>query len=202
MRAATAYRLLTLKSMSTTRRFAEDIKEIRRRARQHSANRAVTQNHGGNSEQTVALLNQAVATEIVCILRYKSHAACASGLASEAVKQEFTQHAADEDAHQDLLTERVNPLGAKPIVNPEALASHAASAYVEGDDDLVDIIRENLIAERIAVETYREMVRYFCERDPATRMMLEQILAKEEAHANEMHDLVASREGRPMLDNK
>jgi bacterioferritin len=200
MRAATAYGLLNLKGM-TTRTLAEDIKEIRRRARQHLGGRAVTQNYGGNSERTVAILTQAVATEIVCILRYKFHAACASGLASEAVKQEFThRHAADEDVHQDLLTERVNPLGARPNMNPEGLPSHAPSEYVEGDD-LVDVIRQNLNAERIAVETYREMVRYFCDKHPATRVMLEQILAKEEEHANEMHDLLASREGRPPLEN-
>ncbi len=149
-------------------------------------------------EDTITLLNHAVATEIVCVLRYKFHATCATGLASEAVKEEFAQHAKEEEEHLDLLAERINQLGGKPDLNPEAVTSRAATEYVEGEN-LVDMIKENLIAERIAIETYREMVRYFSDKDPTTRVLLERILAQEEEHANDMHDLLVSHEGRPML---
>ena len=185
--------------MSATGEFVSDIKEIRRRARQHLSEGAVTQNYGCNAEDAVAMLNHAVATEIVCILRYKFHAVCATGLASEAVKAEFAQHAKEEEEHLDLLAERINQLGGKPNLNPDGVASRAASEYVEGAN-LVDMIKENLVAERVAIETYREMVRHFGDRDPTTRILLERVLAQEEEHANDMHDLLVSHEGRPMLE--
>ena len=180
--------------------FGADLKQIRRRAREHLAEGAVTQNYKGNVEESIAILNQAVATEIVCILRYKFHAVCAAGLASEAVKEEFAQHAKEEEQHLDLLTERINQLGGKPDLNPEGLASRAASEYVEGDN-LVDMIKEDLVAERVAIETYRDMVRYFGDNDPTTRVILERILAQEEEHANDMHDLLVAHEGQPMLES-
>jgi len=180
--------------------FGADLKQIRRRAREHLAEGAVTQNYKGNVEESIAILNQAVATEIVCILRYKFHAVCAAGLASEAVKEEFAQHAKEEEQHLDLLTERINQLGGKPNLNPEGLASRAASEYVEGDN-LVDMIKEDLVAERVAIETYRDMVRYFGDNDPTTRVILERILAQEEEHANDMHDLLVAHEGQPMLES-
>jgi bacterioferritin len=179
--------------------FLSDITDIRRRARQHLADGAVTKNYGGKTEDAIALLNHAVATEIVCILRYKFHAVCATGLASEAVKAEFAQHAKEEEEHLDLLAERINQLGGTPNLNPDGVASRAASEYVEGAN-LVDMIKENLVAERVAIETYREMVRHFGDRDPTTRILLERILAQEEEHANDMHDLLVSHEGRPMLE--
>src|SRR5215470_16339700 len=185
----------------STGNFLADMKEIRRRARQHLDEGAVTQNYKGKVEDSIALLNHAVATEIVCILRYKFHAVCAAGIASEAVKEEFAQHAKDEEQHLDLLTERINQLGGKPNLNPEGVALRAASEYVEGEN-LVEMIKEDLVAERIAIETYRDMVRYFGDNDPTTRVLLERILAQEEEHANDMHDLLVSREGRPMLDNE
>jgi bacterioferritin len=181
--------------------FLADMKEIRRRARQHLDDGAVTQNYKGNVENSIALLNHAVATEIVCILRYKFHAVCAAGLASEAVKEEFAEHAKDEEQHLDLLAERINQLGGKPNLNPEGVASRAASEYVEGDN-LVEMIKEDLVAERVAIETYREMVRYFGDKDPTTRVLLERILAQEEEHANDMHDLLVTHEGRPMLEKE
>jgi len=181
--------------------FLADIKEIRRRARQHLAEGAVTQNYKGKVEDGIAMLNHAVATEIVCILRYKFHAVCAAGLASEAVKEEFAQHAKEEEGHLDLLSERINQLGGKPNLNPDGVTSRAASEYVEGDN-LVDMIKENLVAERIAIETYREMVRYFGDNDPTTRLLMERILAQEEEHANDMHDLLVTHEGRPMLESR
>ena len=185
--------------MSARETFLTDIKEIRRRAREHLSDGAVTQNYGGKVDDAIALLNHAVATEIVCILRYKFHAVCATGLASEAVKEEFAQHAKEEEEHLDLLAERINQLGGKPNLNPEGVGSRAASQYAEGEN-LVDMIKEDLVAERIAIETYREMVRYFGDRDPTTRVLLERILAQEEEHASDMHDLLVSHEGRPMLE--
>jgi bacterioferritin len=122
----------------------------------------------------------------------------AAGLSSESVKEEFAQHAKEEEEHLDLLAERINQLGGKPNMNPEGLLSRAASQYVEGDN-LVEMIKENLVAERIAIETYREMVRYFGEHDPTTRIMLEHILAQEEEHANDMHDLLVAQQGSPTL---
>jgi len=179
--------------------FVADLKEIRRRAREHLSEGAVTQNYQGNVADSIDLLNHAVATEIVCILRYKYHAVCATGLASEAVKEEFAQHAKEEEQHLDLLAERINQLGGKPNMNPDGVGSRAASEYVEGEN-LVDMIKENLVAERVAIETYRDMVRYFSDKDPTTRVILERILAQEEEHANDMHDLLVSHEGRPMLE--
>jgi bacterioferritin len=185
--------------MSGPGEFLADIKAIRQRARQHLGQGAVTKNYGGKVEDAIALLNHAVATEIVCVLRYKFHAVCAAGLASEAVKEEFAQHAKEEEEHLNLLAERINQLGGKPDLNPDGVVSRAATEYVEGEN-LVDMIKENLIAERIAIETYREMVRYFGDKDPTTRIVLERILAQEEEHANDMHDLLVSHEGKPMLD--
>src|SRR5258705_11832187 len=129
-------------------KFVADMKEIRRRARQHLAEGAITKNYKGSVEESITILNHAVATEIICVLRYKFHAVCATGLASEAVKEEFAQHAKEEEQHLDLLCERINQLGGKPDLNPEGLASRSATEYVEGEN-LVDMIKENLIAERI-----------------------------------------------------
>jgi len=179
--------------------FLGDLQTIRRKAREQLSAGAVTSNYKGNVEQAIALLNHAVATEIVCVLRYKYHAVVATGLASESVKEEFAQHAKEEEEHLDMLCERINQLGGKPQMSPEGLLSRAASQYVEGEN-LVDMIRENLVAERVAIETYRDMVRYFSENDPTTRVMLERILAQEEEHANDMHDLLVAHEGRPMLN--
>jgi bacterioferritin len=179
--------------------FLGDLQTIRRKAREQLSAGAITSNYKGNVEQAVTLLNHAVATEIVCVLRYKYHAVVATGLASESVKEEFAQHAKEEEQHLDMLCERINQLGGKPQMNPEGLLSRAASQYVEGEN-LVDMIKENLIAERVAIETYRDMVRYFSENDPTTRVMLERILAQEEEHANDMHDLLVAHEGRPMLN--
>jgi bacterioferritin len=180
--------------------FLSDIKEIRRRAREHLEAGALTENYEGDVTTAVQILNDALATEIICVLRYTFHSITAVGFNSEAVKQEFKQHAADEQGHALQIAERINQLGGKPNFNPEGLATRSHADYVEGRN-LADMIRENLVAERIAIETYREMVRHFGEKDPVSRRMMEEILAKEEEHANDMHDLLVAHEGKPMLDS-
>jgi bacterioferritin len=149
-------------------------------------------------KQTISILQSVLATEIVCVLRYTMHAVSATGISSQAVKEEFAEHAREEQEHMNMVAERINQLGGKPDFNPEGLASRSASQYAEGEN-LVDMIRENLIAERIAVEHYRELIRYFGDDDTTTRVMLEKILATEEDHANEMHDLLVAHEGKPDL---
>ncbi|HEY3585935.1 MAG TPA: DUF892 family protein [Myxococcaceae bacterium] len=178
--------------------FVTDITAIRKRAREKLDKGAVTDNYGGDVDTAIALLNEAVATEIVCVLRYKFHAVAAAGIASESVKEEFAQHAKEEEQHLDWIAERINQLGGKPNLNPDGVTTRAASQYAEGEN-LVDMIRENLVAERIAIEHYRDLIRYFADKDPTTRTLLERVLAQEEEHANDMHDLLVSHEGRPML---
>jgi len=178
--------------------FVTDITAIRKRAREKLERGAITDNYGGDVDTAIALLNEAVATEIVCVLRYKYHAVAAAGIASESVKEEFAQHAKEEEQHLDWLAERINQLGGKPNMNPDGVTTRAASQYAEGEN-LVDMIRENLVAERIAIEHYRDLIRYFADKDPTTRTLLERVLAQEEEHANDMHDLLVSHEGRPML---
>lgn len=176
--------------MSQQGPFVKDIQEIRRRAREHIEQGALTRNYGADLETALELLDEAVATELVCVLRYKFHAVMATGIASESVKAEFAEHAREEGEHADWLAERINQLGGKPNMNPAGLASRSTSEYVEGES-LVDMIRENLVAERIAIDSYREMVRYIGDDDPTTKRMLESILAVEEEHADELADLVA-----------
>jgi bacterioferritin len=145
--------------------FVSDVAELRRRARAHLEQGAITPNYQGNPDDTVRILNDAVATEIVCILRYKFHAIAATGLSSDSVKAEFTEHATDEERHLGMLAERINQLGGRPNMNPDGLSERSATEYVEGAN-LVEMIKENLVAERIAVETYRDMIRHFANNDP------------------------------------
>jgi bacterioferritin len=173
--------------------FVLDVKAIRDRAYKHLEDGPLTPNYGGDPKRSVHILNEALATELVCVLRYKFHAVTAQGLASESVKAEFEEHAKDESEHADWLAERINQLGGKPNYNPEGLAQRADSQYAEGET-LVDMIKEDLAAERIAVETYREMVRYFSTNDPTTRRLLETILAKEEEHADDMNNLLSAHQ--------
>ncbi len=148
--------------------------------------------------QAIELLQTALATEIVCVLRYTMHNVAAVGIDSESVKAEFAEHARDERKHMELLAERINQLGGTPNFNPEGLQTRSATEYGSAEK-LIDMIKENLVAERIAVEHYRELVRFFGENDPTTRIMLEGILAQEEEHANDMHDLLVAHEGTPFL---
>lgn len=178
--------------------FLTDVKQLREKARQNIEKGAVTPDYGGDAQQTIDILQSVLATEIVCVLRYTMHAVTATGISSQSVKEEFMEHAREEQEHALQVAERINQLGGKPNMNPEGLASRSASQYVEGEN-LVDMIKENLIAERIAVEHYRELIRFFADKDPVTRVMLESILSKEEEHANDMHDLLVAHEGTPPL---
>ncbi len=180
--------------------FLTDVKTLRQRARQHLDCGAVTATYSTDVGKTIEILQSVLATEIVCVLRYTMHYVSATGISSESVKEEFGQHAKEEQEHMAAVAERINQLGGKPNFNPEGLLSRSASQYAEGTD-LVDMIRENLIAERIAVDHYRELIRYFGNDDPATRVMLEQILRVEEEHANDMHDLLVAHEGKPFLNS-
>ena len=180
--------------------FLTDIKELRNRARQHIERGAVTDNYEGNAKDAIDLLQIALATEIVCVLRYTMHAVAAVGIDSESVKEEFTEHANDERHHLELIADRINQLGGTPNLNPEGLHTRSATEYGNAET-LVDMIKENLVAERIAVEHYRDLVRHFGENDPTTRIMLEGILAQEEDHANDMHDLLVAHQGKPFLNS-
>lgn len=184
---------------NTAQPFLSDIQELRRRSREQIEKGAVTPDYGLDPKQSVDLLQSALATEIVCVLRYTMHSIAATGLASDGPKEEFAEHAEEEREHMHRIAERINQLGGTPNMSPDGLATRSASEYGPGDLDLVGMIKENLIAERIAVEHYRELVRFFGDKDPSTRTMMEEILAKEEEHANDMHDLLVAHEGKPML---
>jgi bacterioferritin len=168
---------------------AERIAEIRKRAREEIAKGAVTPDYGLDRQRAISVLNEALATELVCTLRYRFHYFMATGIHSQAVKQEFKEHAGEEQEHAERIAERIKQLGGKPEMNPDLLTSLSHSEYKEGTS-LADMIREDLIAERIAIESYREMVSFFGEHDPTTRTMLEEILAKEEEHADDLTDLL------------
>jgi bacterioferritin len=177
---------------------ASTISSVRKRARENLGDGAVTENYEGDVTKAIKLLNDALATELTCVLRYKFHYVAAEGLDSSAVKAEFLQHAGEEQAHADRIAERINQLGGKPNLDPSTFSGRSATEYREGKD-LVDMIKEDLVAERIAVEIYRDLIRFFGEKDPTTRRMLEDILAQEEEHANDMHDLLIAHEGTPRL---
>jgi bacterioferritin len=186
------------KERKTTQPFLTDVKTLRERARKNLGGGAVTSTYQGDVKKTIDILQAVLATEIVCVLRYTMHAVAATGISSEGVKAEFAQHAKEETDHMNQVAERINQLGGRPDFNPAGLATRAASEYGSAGN-LIEMIKENLIAERIAVDHYRELIRYFGDDDPATRTMLEGILMVEEEHANDMHDLLVAHEGRPML---
>jgi bacterioferritin len=177
--------------VKTHQPFLTDVKKLRSRARASIEKGPLTPDYQGDVKQAIEILQAVLATEIVCVLRYTMNAVAATGLSSEGVKDEFDQHAKEEQGHMREVAERINQLGGTPDFNPEGLASRAASQYTVGKN-LVEMIRENLIAERIACEHYRELIRYFGDKDPATRVMLEGILVNEEEHASDMLDLLTS----------
>ena len=169
--------------------FLSDIKSLRRRAREQIERGAITPGYKADREAVIGLLNTALATEIVCVLRYKRHYFMASGINAESVAQEFATHATEEQAHADQIAERVVQLGGEPDLSPGGLADRSHSEYVEGES-LIDMIREDLVAERIAIDSYREMINYLGANDSTTRRMMEEILAKEEEHADDLANLL------------
>lgn len=168
-----------------------DIKTLRERARINIEGGAVTEGYGADRTEVIRLLNEALATELVCVLRYKRHYFTAKGIHSESVKAEFLEHAIEEMVHADRLAKRITELGGEPNFSPEGLSERSHAEYVEGDS-INSMIKENLIAERIAIESYREMVMYLGEHDPTTQRMLKEILTVEEEHADDLSSLLAS----------
>jgi bacterioferritin len=169
--------------------FLTDIKTLRERARKHIENGAITEGYSGDRETAVKLLNEALATEIVCVLRYKRHYFMASGINAEGVAAEFLQHANEEQGHADQIARRIVQLKGEPNFNPEGLLTRSHAEYVEGTS-LVDMIKEDLVAERIAIDSYREMIVYFGTDDPTSRRLMEEILAMEEEHADDLVTLL------------
>jgi bacterioferritin len=178
--------------------FLTDVETLRARARKSIEDGPVTPNYQGDVEKTIALLQIVVATELVCVLRYTMHSISVAGITSESVGAEFAEHAKSERGHMLAAAERIDQLGGIPDFNPEGLASRAATEYGNGGN-LVQMVKDNLIAERLVIEHYRELIRYFGDNDPTTRIMLEGILADEEEHASDMHDLLVAHEGKPFL---
>jgi bacterioferritin len=169
--------------------FVTDIQTLRARARQHIESGAVTPGYRANRETVIKLLNEALATEIVCVLRYKRHFFMATGINAQSVAQEFLQHANEEQAHADQIAQRIVQLGGEPNFSPDGITARSHSEYVEGES-LVDMIKEDLVAERIAIDSYREMINYFGNDDPTTRRLMETILATEEEHADDLASLL------------
>lgn len=176
--------------------FLTDIKTLRERARQHIDDGAVTQGYAADRDTVLKLLNEAPATEIVCVLRYKRHYYMAKGVIAKNVAAEFLQHATEEQAHADRIAERIVQLNGEPNFSPEGLLTRSHAEYVEGNS-LVEMIKEDLIAERIAIESYREMIAYLGGNDPTTQKMLKEILASEEGHAVDLVDLLEGLPDRP-----
>lgn len=169
--------------------FVSDIKSIRERARRRMQDGAVTGSYKADRERVIGVLNEVLATEIVCVLRYKRHYFMARGVDAEAVKAEFSQHANEEQQHADWVAERITQLGGEPNFNPEGLAHRSHSEYAPGSD-LQSMIREDLVAERIAIESYSEIIRWLGDDDPTTRRLIEDILKVEEEHAEDMATLL------------
>ena len=173
--------------------FLTDIQTLRRRAREHMERGAVTPGYTADRETVIKLLNEALATELVCVLRYKRHHFMATGINADSAASEFAEHAAEEQQHADQIAARIVQLGGEPNFAPDGLASRSHAEYVEGGS-LVEMIREDLVAERVAIDSYREMINYIAADDSTTRRMLEEILAKEEEHAEDLVTLLTGME--------
>jgi bacterioferritin len=170
-------------------KFLTDVKTLRENARKNTDKGAITDGYKADVKQVLKVLNNVLATELVCVLRYKRHFYMAQGISSDSVKAEFLQHANEEQQHADWVAERITQLGGEPDFSPTTLAERSASEYVEGKT-LVDMIKEDLIAERIAIQTYQEIIRWLGDGDPTTKILIEQINKVEEEHANDMLDLL------------
>jgi bacterioferritin len=177
------------RSTMSTEPFLTDVKTLRERARKHIEEGAITSSYAGDPQTAIKVLNDALATEIVCVLRYKRHYFMARGIHSGPVAAEFLEHANEEQAHADQIAQRIVQLGGEPNFSPEGMLTRSHSEYVEGAN-LLDMIKEDLVAERIAIDSYSEIVRYLGGNDPTTRRMLEEILAKEEEHADDLRTLI------------
>lgn len=175
--------------------FVSDVRKIRERARRHIADGAITDAYKADRKQVIKVLNEALATEIVCVLRYKRHYFTASGMNADSVKEEFLLHANEEQAHADAICNRIVQLNGEPNLDPEGLTKRSHSEYSEGTD-LASMIKEDLVAERIAIETYAEIIRWLGDGDPTSRRLMEQILEKEEEHAEDMASLLAKAGGK------
>src|SRR6184192_2682162 len=169
--------------------FTADVEEIRNRARKKIEEGAITEAYKGDVPKTIQILNEALATEIVCVLRYMHHYFMATAVHGKSVANEFKEHADAEREHADDIAERIQQLGGKRDFNPRSLLERSASQYVEGET-LADMIREDLIAERVVIEVYQDMIRHFANNDPTTRVMMEKILHDEEEHASDLADLL------------
>jgi bacterioferritin len=169
--------------------FLTDIKTLRERARQHIEQGAVTEGYSADRETVIKVLNEALATEIVCVLRYRRHYFMASGINAEGVAAEFLQHSNDEQGHADQIAQRIVQLGGEPNFNPEGLLTRSHAEYVEGET-LTDMIKEDLVAERIAIDSYRDIIQYLGNDDPTSRRLMETILAVEEEHADDLVNLL------------
>jgi bacterioferritin len=179
----------SLKNLSKNQPLLSDIQTLRKRARQHIESGAVTSGYAADRKTVIKLLNEALATEIVCVLRYKRHYFMAAGIHADPVATEFLEHANQEMQHADRIAERIVQLRGEPNFSPDGLSLRSHAEYVEGDS-LKEMIKEDLVAERVAIESYREMVAYIAEKDPTTRRMLEEILASEEEHADDLASLL------------
>ncbi|HZV98676.1 MAG TPA: ferritin-like domain-containing protein [Methylophilaceae bacterium] len=168
-----------------------DVSTIRERARQHIDDGAVTAGYSADRDIVLKMLNEALATEIVCVLRYRRHHFMAKGIESKTVADEFLVHSNQEQGHADQIADRIVQLGGEPDFSPVTLTSRSHAEYIEASS-LVDMIRENLVAERIAIDSYRDMIQYLGIQDPTTRRLLEGILAVEEEHADELADLLGN----------
>src|SRR5262245_20779253 len=178
-----------VKDMEKGKGFTSDVAELRRRARTNVENGAVRVRYRADRTAVLKLLNEALATEIVCVLRYKRHYYMASGIHAQTAATEFLEHANMEQTHADRVAERIIQLGGEPDLNPDTLTSRSHAEYVEGST-LADMLRENLVAERIAIESYTEFIRFLGDGDPTTRRMMEEILATEEEHADDLKTLM------------
>jgi bacterioferritin len=166
-----------------------DVQTLRKRARQHVEQGAVTEGYQADRQEILRLLNESLATELVCVLRYKRHYFMASGIKASVAAEEFLEHANQEAEHADKLAERIVQLGGEPDFNPDNLTKNSHAQYVAGNS-LKEMVLEDLVAERIAIDSYREIIQYIGDTDPTTRRIFEDILAQEEEHADDMSDLL------------
>jgi bacterioferritin len=184
--------------MAARKPFLSDIETIRKRARAHIDKGAITDGYSADRDTVIKILNEALATEIVCVLRYKYHYYMAKGIHAKSVAAEFLEHATEEQGHADRIAQRITQLDGTPNLNPEGLLSRSHSDYAEGED-VADMLKEDLVAERIAIDSYREIIQYLGNDDPTTRRMMEDILANEEEHAEDLSTLLdqLGRKGEP-----